>query len=334
MSITCVCARLMRSASAMRARSIKLEVVKFSTNTASYDEYINLMESSISILPQAKYLRYIWDRSLSAKSAVKDNISRARKLFFALGSTGCYLGRSNVLTAKAIVETCMLPTLLYGAENWILNDESLRLLESFQAEIGRRILRLSKRHSQLSVLLAFSWPSMKARILCQKLSFLCRILSSENDIIATRMLPTLASQDVYRLGIVQQCIALDSKLGTDSVSVVLNNVDDPKLLLKEVKNSVLLKDKRLTHQTSAQHQSVRLAIGINWLRFWEAARDRGPYRSRTAQSFFKLLTSPIFEDHVCLKCSQAIPTESTYIEHLIDSHNINVNLDNLISELN
>ena len=230
----------------------------------------------------------------------------------------------------------MLPTLLYGAENWILNDESLRLLESFQAEIGRRILRLSKRHSQLSVFLAFSWPLMKARILCQKLSFLCRILSSENDTIATRMFLTLASQDVYRLRIVQQCIALiDSKLGTDSISVILNNIDDLKPLLKEVKNSILLKDKKLTRQTSAQHQSVRLTTGINWLRTWEAARDvRDPYWSRTAQSFFKLLTSPIFEDCVCLKCSQAIPTESTYIEHLIDSHNINVNVDNLISELN
>ena len=198
---------------------------------------------------------------------MKDNILRARKLFFALGSTGCYLGHSNPLTAKAIVETCVFPTLLYGAENWILNDESLRLLESFQVEIRRRILQLSKRHSQLSVLLAFSWPSMKARVLCQKLSLLCCILSSENDTIVTRMLLTLASQDVYRLGIIQQYIALDSKLGTDSVSVILNNVDDPKPLLKEVKNSILLKDKRLTHQTSTQHQSVRLATGINWLCF-------------------------------------------------------------------
>ena len=88
----------------------KTEVVKFSTNTTSCDESINLMESSIYIL-----LGYIWDRSLSAKSAVKDNISRARKLFFALGSTGCYLERSNPLTAKSIVETCVFPTLLYGA---------------------------------------------------------------------------------------------------------------------------------------------------------------------------------------------------------------------------
>ena len=274
-------------------------MVKFSTNTTLCDESINLTESSIYIL-----LGYIWERSFSAKSAVKDNISRARKLFFALGSIGCYLGRSNPLTARAIVETCVLPTLLYGAENWILNDESLRLLESFQSEIGRGILQLSKHHSQHSVLLAFSWPSMKAK----KLSFLCRILSLGNDTIATRTLLTLASQDVYRLGIVQQCIALDSKLGTDSVSVILNNVDDSKPLFKEVKNSILLKDKILTHQTSAQHQSVRLATGINWLHFWVAARDRGPYWSRTAQSFFKLLTTPIFEDRVFLKCSQAIPT--------------------------
>ena len=118
----------------------------------------------------------------------------------------------------------------------------------------------------------------------QNLNFLCCILSSENDTIATRTLLTLASQYVYRLGIVQQYVALDSKLGTDSVSVILNNVDDPKPLHKEVKNSILLKDKRITRKTSPQHQSVRLATRINWLRIWGAARNRGPW-SKTAQSF-------------------------------------------------
>ena len=76
---------------------------------------------------------------------------------------------------------------------------------------------------------------------------------------------------------------------------------------------------------------VKLAIKINWLRIWEAARDRGPYWSRAAQP----LTFPLFGDRVCRKCLQAIPIELTYIEHLIDSHcPSNLNLDSLISELN
>ena len=61
------------------------------------------------------------------------------------------------LQKLTIVETCVLPTHLYGAENWILDDV---LLESFQAEIGRRIVRLSRIHSRFSVLLGLSWPSI------------------------------------------------------------------------------------------------------------------------------------------------------------------------------
>ena len=52
------------------------------------------------------------------------------------------------LTTISVVETCVFPTFLYGAENWILNEESIELLENFQAEIGRRVLRLSKKHSR------------------------------------------------------------------------------------------------------------------------------------------------------------------------------------------
>ena len=130
-------------------------------------------------------------------------------------------------------------------------------------------------------------------------------------------------------------MALDSMLGTNAVSAVLNNVEDPKCVLREIKKSILLKDKEATHQSSIQHQSVRLATGTNWLRIWETARDRGPYWSRTVQTFFKVLTFPLFADRVCYKCSQVIPSKSTYIEHLINFHcSSNINLDSLISELN
>ena len=43
-----------------------------------------------------------------------------------------------------IIECCVLPTLLFGAEFWILNTSLLTKLESFQAEIGKQILCLPK----------------------------------------------------------------------------------------------------------------------------------------------------------------------------------------------
>ena len=202
-----------------------------------------LLNTSIPIVVQAKCLGYQLNKSLSAKTTIEENIAKARRQFFALGSTGCYIGHSNPLTARVIVETCVTPTLLYGAENWILDDVSLNLLEGFQAEIGRHILRLSRFHScySYSVLLALSWPSMKAR-------------APEVDNIASRTFRTLASQDVYSIGIVQQCLSLDSKVGTQSVTTLLNNTAHLKAMLKETKKEVLLKDEARTHQEAAQHQ--------------------------------------------------------------------------------
>ena len=37
-------------------------------------------------------------------------------------------------------------------------------------------------------------------------------------------------------------MALDSMLGTNAVLAILNNVEDPKCMFKEIKKSVLLKD--------------------------------------------------------------------------------------------
>ena len=118
----------------------KTEIVLFSRKPSQHTSAINFMNSTVPIILEAKYLGYLWHKSLSTRPAVEQNIAKARRQFFALGSTGCYLGQSNPLSARTVVETCILPTLCYGAENWILDDISLDLLNRFQSELGKRIL--------------------------------------------------------------------------------------------------------------------------------------------------------------------------------------------------
>ena len=131
----------------------------------------------------------MWSSTLSAKPGVEQNINRARKQLFALGSTGSFVCYSNPLAAREIVEICVIPTLLYGAENWILDDISLNLLERFQAELSRTILKLSKHHSSLSTIIGLSWPTTKSRILRYKLRYLGKLISDDRDNIATRTFP-------------------------------------------------------------------------------------------------------------------------------------------------
>ena len=109
-----------------------------------------------------------------------ENINKARRQFFALGSLGGFLGHSNPLSAREVVETCVIPTLLYGAENWILDEGCL---ERFHTEMGRRILKLTR--SSLAVQIGLSLTSVTSRILKLKLSYLCHLLSSEDKSIAT-----------------------------------------------------------------------------------------------------------------------------------------------------
>ena len=58
---------------------------------------------------------------------------------------------------------------------------------------------------------------------------------------------------------------------------ILSNTEDAKALLRKAKQAIIKQDNGLRLQVGAKHQSVKLALNINWLRVWETARDKGPY---------------------------------------------------------
>ena len=93
------------------------------------------------------------------------------------------------------------------------------MLESFQAVIGKRILGISKYHSNTSTLIGLHWPSVKARILLLKLTFLAKVLERD-DVLSPHVLRTLASEDVYNVSIVQQCCSLEQHTICNFVSAI------------------------------------------------------------------------------------------------------------------
>ena len=212
---------------------------------------------------------------------------------------------------------------------------SLDLLEKFQAEIGRRILRLSKYHSRLSVLIGLGWPSMKARVLIIKLGFLCRLLSllPSHVSIATETFKTMASVDIYQISLIQQCLYLDTDLHTKTVPLILNDPDNAKSILKDLKKSVLKADKNLILKDASSHPSVSLASSINWLRIWEDARDNGQFWTKITQQFYKLITTPLFEDRQCPKCKELIPISTSFIEHFQSIHQCPQSIQQVLCEL-
>ena len=139
---------------------------------------------------------------------VEENIKKARRAFFARGS-GVFHGTLNPLSSKSIVEHCVLPCLLFGAETWILNTTLLLKLESFQAELAKRILRIPTCTSNNTARMALQWPSMRTRILIIKLCFLLKVVRS-NISLSGRVFRSLAASDVESLVIIRQCRFLES----------------------------------------------------------------------------------------------------------------------------
>ena len=113
--------------------------------------------------------------------------------------------RMRIIMKGSIFETCITPTLLYGCETWLLDSTSLSALESFQHEIGCRILRAPKFYSKASVRIALHWPTVATRILIRKLNFLSKLLRGNKDTISQRVFSSLAIDDIYDISIIQQC---------------------------------------------------------------------------------------------------------------------------------
>ena len=224
-----------------------------------------------------------------------------------------------------------MPTLLYGAENWILDEACLDLLERFQAEIGRRILRLNRYHSYLAVRIGLSLPSIASRILIQKLGYLLRLSSSKD---ATNTFKTIACLNAYNLSLVKQCIFLDSKLKTNCTAQILNNMEDASSSLKAMKKTIISTDQNVMLEEASKYQSVSQASEINWLRVWEAARDKGPYWTKISQSFYKLLTKPLFGERICQLCDSYISEHTSFFCHLTQVHTpSHINICNLLDDL-
>ena len=145
----------------------KLDVVKIS-KTPQAVESLLVAGHSVTTTSAAKYLGVWWQSNLSASLSVNENIKKARKAFFVMGSLGAFQGELNPLSTSSIFETFILPVLLYGCETWLLDSSCLSALESFQCEIRRRILRLPKHYSGNAVRIGLHWHSMSTRIFLKK----------------------------------------------------------------------------------------------------------------------------------------------------------------------
>ena len=81
-----------------------------------------IAEQAISVGSEGKCFGYWWPGNLMANQAVEEGIKKARRSFFHHGAAiGVFQGDLSPLSSCAVVESCVMPVLLYSCENMGFN---------------------------------------------------------------------------------------------------------------------------------------------------------------------------------------------------------------------
>ena len=214
---------------------------------------------------------------------------------------------------------------------WILSESHFDILESFQAEIGKCILGVSKYYSNTSTLIGLHWPSVKERVLIRKLTFLTKLL--ERDDVLSSCFRTLASINVYDISFVQQCRVLEQQPVTGFLELCLQNPTNAASIVHEAKSEILEKDWNCIIQDSRSHHSLAIVsatvvIASSWNRTWDEALEYGVRGTKLMQGLFGALARPTFGDKASPHCNETI--SSSYPEHLFTKHLTDYNVATVV----
>ena len=145
---------------------------------------------------------------------------------------------------------------------------SLNTLESFQHEIGCRILRLPEFYSKSAVRIALHWPSVATCVLIRKLGFLSKLLSMTEDTISHGVFTSLAMENVFGISLVQQCQMLEANLGTCVLASCLSGPDNTWDIVRSNKKHILNSDFKMLLSSANHHRGSAAAatqIGKTYL---------------------------------------------------------------------
>ncbi len=168
-------------------------------------------------------------------------------------------------------------------------DTKFSRLESFQADLGKRILRLHSSSSNRGCRIALHWPSMHARVLCSKFAFLLKLLQGDDS----RVFRSLAASEVESIQLVRQCRFLESYYGSNLTSDILSN--PMSFSAATLKKDIIDQDysRLLDEASSAPHLKYIIDVDTSqecsWPKVWDFALDHGPSGTSSVMAMLKLL---------------------------------------------
>ena len=111
-------------------------------------------------------------------------------------ATGLGIKRNglNMATCNLIFWNVVVPTTIYGCEIWVLNDDDIDKIETFQKQAGRRIQRFAPDSPPLSSFFSLGWMDLCTYICARKLNFIYTILKQDGNTMTKELLMTRAKR--------------------------------------------------------------------------------------------------------------------------------------------
>ena len=121
--------------------------------------------------------------------------------------------------------------------------------------------------------------SMSCRILIRKLTFLGKLMTTENSTISSAIFTAQAIVEPFNISIIQQCKMLEAMLG---VQVLGECLQCPSMIVRYQKQSLLDTDMSSLVISAKQDNSAQLVAAvaqqISWRKLWDMALDKGSYQ--------------------------------------------------------
>ena len=224
-----------------------------------------------------------------ASRSVEENIRRARKSFFHYGSLGAFQGDLSPLSTRSIIETCVMPILLFGSENWIVSGGILEQLESFLGELAKRALKWPRHFSNTAAMTVLDLESVTSRIVVRKLGFLKRQLAVGAVGVAAVAMRSLLD-DPNSLCLVDECRELEEHFGTNYTDNILEGGDE--VSMQEVKRVVKQADRVSKLEKCRERAPLKAEVvdnGGSWARLCDSALHLGTRHTDGLKALSRML---------------------------------------------
>ena len=100
----------------------KCELIVHSSGNHFDSTAVKLGSQTLKPTTASKCLGTWWTHNLTSTKSIAENICKARKALFSFGSIGVFHRNLNPLSSNSVIETCVMPVLLFGCESWYLID--------------------------------------------------------------------------------------------------------------------------------------------------------------------------------------------------------------------